>query len=96
MSAMKKIATLIFAVFAAIALAGCSATERGAAIGATTGAIVGGVATGTATGAAAGAVGGGIAGAVIGHIAGTANTCLYEDYDGTRYRARCPEGATWD
>lgn len=93
---MKKLAILIFAGLAALTLAGCSATERGAAFGATAGAIVGGVATGTVTGAAIGAGIGGATGALLAHVKGSDNTCVYVNPDGSRYYAQCPDGVTWN
>ena len=92
---MNKLATLIFAGLAALALAGCSSTERGAGYGAAAGAIVGGVTSGTVTGAAVGAGVGAAAGAIVGHVAGTQNTCVYERPNGTRYRAECPDNVIW-
>lgn len=93
---MKKIATLIFAGLAALALAGCSTTERGAGFGAATGAIIGGVSTGTVTGAAVGAGVGAAAGALLGHLAGSSNTCVYEYPDGSRYTQPCPKNVRWN
>jgi hypothetical protein len=93
---MKKFATLIFVGLAALALAGCSATERGAGFGAAAGAIVGGVSTGTVTGAAVGAGIGGAAGALLGHLKNTSNTCVYEYPDGSRYTARCPDNVRFN
>lgn len=97
---MKHLATLAFVGLAAVSLAGCSTTERGAAFGATAGAIAGGVTTGTVTGAAIGAgigaAAGGLTGALIAHAKGTENTCIYENPDGSRYRADCPAGVRWN
>ena len=68
--------------------AGCTTTERGAAVGAGTGAIIGGVATGTVKGAAVGAAIGGVAGALIGRAA-TPGDCYYRGRNGRTYVARC-------
>jgi len=87
---MKQIAAMIFVVAGALALAGCTATERGAAIGAGTGAVIGGATTGTVQGAAVGAGIGGVSGAVIGELADRDNKCVYETRDGRQYVADCP------
>ena len=47
-------------------LAGCNATQRGAAVGAGVGATAGAIVTGSARGAAVGAAAGGLAGALSG------------------------------
>ena len=69
-------------------LAGCNATQRGAAIGAGTGAVVGAVVTGTGTGAAVGAAAGGLAGALIGR-ASEDGKCRYRDRRGRVYIDDC-------
>jgi len=79
-------------VFAAFAIAGCTPTEKGAAIGAGTGAVVGGIATGNVQGAAVGAAVGGIAGALIGRVSEGSNRCYYRDRYGRRYVDACPSG----
>lgn len=82
---MKKI-LLVLAV--AGAAAGCTNTEKGAAIGG-----LGGAAVGTAiTGDAGGAVIGGIAGATAGALIGNATEpgkCYYRGRNGRRYVASC-------
>lgn len=83
---MKK---LILAVAAVAALAGCSATERGATVGA-----IGGAAVGAAVNddAAEGAVIGGVAGAAAGALIGRASEpgrCIYRDQYGRRFVAAC-------
>ncbi len=86
---MKSLLALLVVVFA---IAGCTPTEKGAAIGAGTGAAVGAIATGPATGAAVGAAIGGVAGAVIGRVAEGSNRCYYRDRNGRRYEDACPSG----
>ena len=54
------------AIVGLLMLAGCNATQRGAAVGAGVGATAGAIATGSARGAAVGAAAGGLAGALIG------------------------------
>lgn len=82
---MKK--TLIIGI-ATMAIAGCTQTEKGAAIGG-----LGGAAVGTAvTGDAGGAIIGGVAGATAGALIGNANEpgrCYYRGRDGRRYIAAC-------
>lgn len=82
---MKKI--LVVAALAA-GVAGCTQTEKGAAIGG-----LGGAAIGTAvTGDAGGAIVGGIAGATAGALIGNATEpgkCRYRDRYGRVYIARC-------
>lgn len=89
---MKKIVALAFTVLAAVSLAGCSSTEKGAAIGAGVGAVVGGVASGSVVGAAVGAGVGAVGGALLGRVAGSDTICYYEDRRGRLYRAECPRG----
>ncbi len=85
---MKK--AIALAVIA-LAVAGCSQTEKGAATGAAAGAIVGGVVTGNLQGAAVGAAIGGVGGAVIG-AANEPGRCYYRDRYGRRYIDDCPRG----
>lgn len=87
---MTKLIPIAFSVLAALSLAGCSSTERGAAVGAGVGAVVGGLATGTVAGAAIGAGVGAVGGAVLGKVAGSDTECYYEDSYGRLYRADCP------
>ena len=65
---MRK--SLIFLIFAAVILAGCTTTQKGAAVGATGGSILGGIIGHQSghgpTGAAIGAGAGAVAGALIG------------------------------
>lgn len=89
---MRKLAAIFVVMAGALALAGCSATERGAAIGAGTGAVVGGLASGTVTGAAIGAGVGGISGALIGRVADSQTRCVYEYPNGDRFIDDCPQG----
>lgn len=83
---MKKIIAVI-AVSAA--LAGCTTTERNAAVGAGTGAVAGALISGNARGAAIGAVVGGAAGALLGRVDGQPNKCRYSDGRGGSYIAAC-------
>ncbi len=71
---------ILIIVAAMLVVAGCSPTQRGAAVGAGTGAAIGAVATGTGRGAAIGAVAGGLAGALIGD-ASEPGQCRYRDRD---------------
>ena len=77
----------VFAVAALVALSGCTATERGAAVGAGVGATAGAIATGNAKGAAVGAAIGGVTGALIGRSRD--GRCVYRDRRGRRYVAAC-------
>lgn len=80
------IATITIMLFG---IAGCTTTEKSAAIGGVTGAAIGGAATGEVGGAVVGGVIGGIAGALIGQAA-ESGQCIYENRWGYRYRAPCP------
>lgn len=80
---------LLLALAAVGFLAGCTATERGAAIGAAGGAAVGAAATGDVAGAAVGGVVGAAAGALIGR-ASEPGQCVYRDRFGDEYVAPCP------
>lgn len=82
---------IIIALGMTFAVAGCTATERGAATGAGVGAAVGAIATGDLEGAAVGGLVGAAAGAIIGR-ASEPGVCVYEDRRGNRYRDRCPAG----
>lgn len=86
---MKK---LLVVCAALLVMAGCTPTEKGAAIGAGTGAAVGAAATGTVAGAGWGALIGGAAGALIGRVSEESNQCWYRDKYGKRYKDRCPSG----
>ena len=86
---MKKILAV---ALVALAVAGCTRTQQGAAIGAASGAAIGGIASGTAEGALIGAAIGGAAGAVIGRVTEDSDDCYYRDENGNRYTARCPDG----
>ncbi|WP_274628422.1 glycine zipper domain-containing protein [Arvimicrobium flavum] len=80
---------LIVAAVVALTVAGCSQTERGAAIGGLGGAAVGAAVAGDA---AEGAVVGGLIGATAGALIGNANEpgkCYYRGRDGRRYIANC-------
>ncbi len=86
---MKKILALMFVV---AVLAGCTQTQKGAAIGGATGAAIGGITTGRTEGALVGAAIGSLAGAVIGRVSENSQNCYYQDRRGRTYTARCPEG----
>ncbi|MEP9395962.1 glycine zipper domain-containing protein [Mesorhizobium sp. KR2-14] len=81
----------LIALAAAAALAGCTQTERGAVIGGATGAAIGGAVSGDVEGAVVGGAIGATAGALIGR-ASERGRCVYRDYRGARYIARCPRG----
>lgn len=83
---------VIAVMLVAAALAGCTQTEKGAAIGAASGAAIGGIATGRVGGALAGAAIGGVAGALIGRASEHPGQCYYRDRHGRRYLAACPRG----
>lgn len=85
---MKRTSLLL--LLAALSVAGCTPTERGAGIGAASGAIIGGAITGNVRGAAVGAAIGGVTGAVIGNVAGRPGQCYYRDRYGRRYIDTCP------
>lgn len=78
----------IIALLATAALAGCTQTEKGAAIGGVGGAAVGAAVTGDAGGAIIGGVAGATAGALIGN-ANEPGRCYYRGRDGRRYIADC-------
>ncbi|PSM16214.1 YtxH domain-containing protein [Nitratireductor sp. StC3] len=86
---MKKFLLVAAAV---VALAGCTTSERDAALGGAAGAAIGGLATGTASGA----VIGGVAGAATGVLLGRATRkgmCVYRDPRTLkRYTDVCPAG----
>jgi hypothetical protein len=86
---MKK--ALVLALIG-LSVAGCTQTEKGAAIGAASGAIIGGAITGDVRGAAVGAAIGGVSGAVIGNVADQPGQCYYRDRYGRRYVDDCPRG----
>jgi len=79
----------LLALAALAAVAGCSATERGAAIGGIGGAAIGGAASDSVGGAVAGGAVGAVAGALIGK-ASEPGRCIYRDRHGRRYTGRCP------
>lgn len=83
---MKKTIVLLLT---GLSVAGCTQTEKGAAIGAASGAVIGGAVTGNVRGAAVGAAVGGVSGAVIGHVADQPGQCYYRDNYGRRYVDRC-------
>ncbi|MCM2396282.1 glycine zipper domain-containing protein [Rhizobium sp. S95] len=86
---MKKALVL---VLLGLTVAGCTQTEKGAAIGAASGAIIGGAVTGNVRGAAVGAAIGGVSGAIIGNVADQPGQCYYRDRYGRRYIDSCPRG----
>ena len=81
---MKKALVL---VLIGLSVAGCTQTEKGAAVG---GAIIGGAITGDVRGAAVGAAIGGVSGALIGSVADQPGQCYYRDRYGRRYIDTCP------
>ncbi|MDO9418041.1 glycine zipper domain-containing protein [Pararhizobium sp.] len=83
---MKKAIAL---VLVALAIAGCTNTERGAGIGAVGGGLVGLAVTGDARGAAVGALAGGLGGALIGSVQDQPGQCYYRDNRGRRYIDDC-------
>lgn len=86
---MKKIVPMFIVL---TAVAGCTATERGAAYGGLAGAAIGGAATGEWEGAAVGGAVGAATGALIGAARDRPGECVYRDRYGRRYIARCPAG----
>ena len=76
--ALTSLRGIALALAAILLLAGCTATERGAAVGAGTGAVIGGATTGNVRGAAVGAGIGAVAGALIGR-ASEPGRCRYRD-----------------
>ncbi len=64
---IKKIGLFLGGIVLMLGLAGCSSTQKGAAIGGGAGAIIGGLATNSVAGAAIGGVGGALVGGAIGH-----------------------------
>lgn len=87
---MKPVLALV--ILGAIALTGCTETEKrtttGAAIGAAAGGVIGAATTGTAGGTLAGAAIGAGTGAFIAY-ATRPGYCIYRDRYGRRYEARC-------
>lgn len=75
---------------ATVALAGCQAFSRSAAVGAGAGAVVGGLATGRPIGMIAGAIAGGVTGELIGRVAGVDDQCYFRDANGDVFRDTCP------
>ncbi|PWW01479.1 outer membrane protein with glycine zipper [Hoeflea marina] len=69
--------------------AGCTATERGAAIGGASGAAIGAAVSGDVGGAVVGGAAGAVAGALIGN-AQEPGKCYYRNRYGQRYIANCP------
>lgn len=84
--------TSLALISVALMIAGCTATEKGAAIGAVSGGAIGAAVSGDVGGAVAGAAIGGVAGALIGHASEGRNQCRYRDRHGRIYVARCPSG----
>lgn len=85
---MNKLFRMTAAGAMLLVAAGCTTTERGAAVGAGTGAVIGAVATGNVKGAAVGGAIGAVAGALIGKSM-SPGYCIYRDRNGRRYEARC-------
>ncbi len=82
---MKSL-VMVGALCCALGVAGCTTTEKGAALGGAVGAAAGGVATGTVGGALVGAGIGALAGAVL--VQSNAGWCTYR-YHGRLYREHC-------
>jgi hypothetical protein len=76
----------IAVLLAALTVAGCTQTERGATVGATSGAIVGGLLGNNVRSAALGAAIGG----VLGAVAAQPGQCYYRDRYGRKYIDDCP------
>ena len=79
----------IIAVLSTLAIAGCTATQQGAAVGGASGAAIGAAVSGDVEGAVVGGAVGAAAGALIGR-ASEPGMCVYEDDYGRRYKAECP------
>ena len=79
---------MVFALMAVATLAGCTNTEKGAALGGVAGGVAGGLLTGDAGGVVVGAAVGAIGGALIGR-ATEPGYCRYRRNNGTTYVARC-------
>ena len=73
-------------VVAGLTVAGCTQTERGAAVRAASGAVIGGIVSNDVRGAAVGAANGG----VLGAVAAQPGQCYYRDKWGRRYIDDCP------
>lgn len=82
---------IILALAATAALAGCTTSEKDAALGGVVGAGAGALITGDASGAVVGGVVGAASGVLIG-AATHKGDCVYRDRHGRRYVARCPAG----
>ena len=78
----KAVAVLL----AALTLASCTQTERGATLGAATGAVIGGVLGNNVRSAAIGAAIGG----VLGAVASQPGQCYYKDEYGRKFIDDCP------
>ena len=87
---MKKLSAMVLALSLSAAIAGCTSTEKGAAVGAVGGALVGQAIGGNTESTLVGAAVGGIAGAVIGNLLERKGYCIYRRPNGTTYEARCP------
>ena len=86
---MKRIAIVLAAV---TMMAGCTTSEKDAAVGAAVGGAVGAVATGRASGALIGAGIGAVSGVVLGR-ATRKGYCVYRNpRTGRRYTDVCPAG----
>lgn len=81
--------SIIAVIAVCTALAGCTTTEKSAAIGAGTGAVAGALISGNVRGAAIGAVVGGAAGALLGSVRGQPGKCRYSNGRGGSYIAAC-------
>lgn len=77
---------LVGAVCCALGIAGCTTTEKGAAVGGIVGAAAGGLATSSVGGAIVGAGVGALAGAIL--VESNRGWCTYR-YHGRIYRERC-------
>jgi YMGG-like Gly-zipper len=76
---------VIAIVVAGLTVAGCTQTEKGAAVGAASGAVIGGIVSNDVRGAAVGAAIGG----VLGAVAAQPGQCYYRDQWGRRYIDDC-------
>ncbi|GAA4523860.1 lipoprotein [Chelativorans composti] len=78
--------SIVIAAVAALALTGCTTTEKDVAIGTATGAVVGGI-VGGGRGAVIGAGAGALGGLLVRNLRN--GYCEYRDRHGRIYTARC-------
>lgn len=86
---MKKLTFAAFAAVLALGVAGCTSTQKGAAVGAGAGALIGQAVGGNTESTLIGAAAGGLAGALIGDAVGRPGYCRYRNSRGKIYEARC-------